>query len=166
MQTPGGRDEYRPHPLPPSTSKDGAPLKEGYGMSNEITTSGVHHIRLIVTDPVRSRDFYTSLLNFKVAVELPPGFVLTNGNILLGITPPWDASQTIPNDRFSPNRVGLDHLSFGVANRAELNKAAALFEEHGVEHGEVRDLPPFGITILSFSDPDGIQLELTAPLES
>ena len=52
-----------------------------------------------------------------------------------------------------------------VANRAELEKAAALFEEHGIEHGEVRDLPPFGITILSFSDPDGIQCELTAPLE-
>ncbi len=134
-------------------------------MSTEITTSGVHHIRLIVTDPIRSRDFYTSLLNFKVAAELPPGFVLTNGNILLGITPPWDASQAIGNDHFSPNRVGLDHLSFGVANRAELNKAAALLEERGVEHGEVRDLPPFGITILSFNDPDGIQLELTAPLE-
>jgi glyoxylase I family protein len=134
-------------------------------MSMEITTSGVHHIRLIVTDPVRSREFYTSLLNFKVAAELPPGYVLTNGNILLGITPPWDASQAIPNDCFSPNRVGLDHLSFGVANRAELNKAAALFEECGVEHGEVRDLPDFGITILSFNDPDGIQLELTTPLE-
>ncbi len=134
-------------------------------MSTKITTSGVHHIRLIVTDPVRSRDFYTSLLNFTVAAELPPGFVLTNGNILLGMTSPWDESQAIPNDRFSPNRVGLDHLSFGVANRAELLKAAALFDEHGVEHGEVRDLPPFGITILSFNDPDGIQCELTAPLE-
>ncbi len=98
-------------------------------MSTEITTTGVHHIRLIVTDPVRSRDFYTSLLNFQVAAELPPGFVLTNGNLLLGITPPWDASQAIPNDHFSPNRVGLDHLSFGVADRAELNKAAALFDE-------------------------------------
>ena len=134
-------------------------------MSTEITTTGVHHIRLIVTDPIRSRDFYTRFLNFTVAAELPPGFVLTNGNILLGMTSPWDPSQALPNDRFSPNRVGLDHLSFGVANHAELHKAAALFEEHGVEHGEVRDLPPFGITILSFSDPDGIQLELTAPLE-
>ena len=134
-------------------------------MSTKITISSVHHIRLIVTDPIRSRDFYTSLLNFTVAAELPPGFVLTDGNMLLGITPPWDASQAPPNDRFSPHRVGLDHLSFGVANRAELHKAAALFEEHDVEHGEVRDLPAFGITILSFSDPDGIQLELTAPLE-
>ncbi len=134
-------------------------------MSTKITTTGVHHIRLIVTDPIRSRDFYTSLLNFTVAAELPPGFVLTNGTMLLGMTSPWDESQAIPNDRFSPNRVGLDHLSFGVANRAELLKAAALFDEHGVEHGEVRDLPPFGITILSFNDPDGIQCELTAPLE-
>ena len=134
-------------------------------MSTRITTTGVHHIRLIVTDPVRSRDFYTSLLNFTVAAELPPGFVLTNGNMLLGMTSPWDASQALPNDRFSPNRVGLDHLSFSVASKAELHKAAALFEEHGVEHGEVRDLPPFGITILSFSDPDGIQCELTTPLE-
>jgi glyoxylase I family protein len=133
-------------------------------MSTKITTNGVHHIRLIVTDPIRSRDFYIRFLNFTVAAELPPGFVLTNGNILLGVTPPWDESQALPNDRFSPHRVGLDHLSFGVADQAELHKAAALFEEHGVEHGEVRDLPPFGITILSFSDPDGIQLELTAPL--
>ncbi len=134
-------------------------------MTNKITISGVHHIRLIVTDPVRSRDFYTTFLNFTVAAELPPGFVLTDGNILLGVTSPWDTSQTPANDRFSPNRVGLDHLSFSVANRAELHKAAALFEAHGIEHGEVRDLPPFGITILSFSDPDGIQIELTAPLE-
>jgi glyoxylase I family protein len=130
-------------------------------MSSKITTAGVHHIRLIVTDPIRTCDFYTSLLNFTVAAELPPGFVLTNGNTLLAITPPWDASQAPPNDRFSPNRVGLDHLSFSVANRAELNKAAALFEEHG----EVYDYPPFGTTLLSFTDPDGIQLELTAPLE-
>jgi glyoxylase I family protein len=134
-------------------------------MSTEIITTGVHHIRLIVTDPVRSRDFYTGLLNFTVAAELPPGFVLTNGSILLGVTPAWEENQAPPNDHFSFNRVGLDHLSFGVANRAELERAAALFEERGIEHGEVRDLPPFGITILSFNDPDGIQLELTAPLE-
>lgn len=133
-------------------------------MSNEIATAGVHHLRLIVTDSVRSRDFYTSLLNFMVVAELPPGFVMSNGNLVLGVTSPWDESQAIPNDRFSPNRVGLDHLSFGVADRAELHRAAALFDERGVEHGDIRDLPDFGITILSFSDPDGIQLELTAPL--
>ena len=134
-------------------------------MSAKITTSGIHHIRLIVTDVARSREFYTGLLNFHVAAELPPGVVLTNGNILLGLTLPWDANLAPANDRFSPHRVGLDHLSFSVANREELTRAAALFKERGVVHGEITDLPPFGITILSFNDPDGVQLELTAPLE-
>jgi hypothetical protein len=32
------------------------------------------------------------------------------------------------------------------------------------DHGEIYDLVPFGIALLPFRDPDGIQLELTAPL--
>jgi hypothetical protein len=32
-----------------------------------------------------------------------------------------------------------------------------------VTHGEIAPLPSFGIDVLSFEDPDGIQLELTAP---
>ena len=66
-------------------------------MSEQIITSGVHHIRLIVTDAIRSRDFYTHFLNFTVAVELPPGFVLTNGTILLGVTPPWGCEPGPPS---------------------------------------------------------------------
>ncbi len=31
-------------------------------------------------------------------------------------------------------------------------------------HGEITRLPSFGIDVLSFEDPDGIQLELTAPV--
>ena len=42
--------------------------------------------------------------------------------------------------------------------------AAAAFEERGVEHSTITDLPPFGIAVLPFKDPDGVALELTAPL--
>jgi catechol 2,3-dioxygenase-like lactoylglutathione lyase family enzyme len=59
---------------------------------------------------------------------------------------------------------GLDHLSFSVAGRAELEAAARAFEERGVEHSTITDLPPFGIAVLPFKDPDGVALELTAPL--
>lgn len=134
-------------------------------MSDQIQTTGVHHVRLIVSDTKRSRDFYTKLLNFTVAVELPPGYVLTNGNMLLGVTLPWDDSKAIDHDHFSPHRIGLDHLSFSVASRAELEKAVALFDHNEVTHGAITDLTPFGISVLSFDDPDGIQCELTAPLE-
>ncbi len=62
------------------------------------------------------------------------------------------------------DRVGLDHLSFSVASRDDLDQAARLFDEHDVTHGEIASLPAFGIDVLSFEDPDGVQLELTAPM--
>ena len=47
---------------------------------------------------------------------------------------------------------------------AELEAAVRAFEERGVEHSTITDLPPFGIAVLPFKDPDGVALELTAPL--
>src|SRR6266511_2392073 len=35
---------------------------------------------------------------------------------------------------------------------------------NGDQHGGITDLPPFGIAVLPFKDPDGLALELTAPL--
>jgi hypothetical protein len=45
-----------------------------------------------------------------------------------------------------------------------LEAAVRAFEERGVEHSTITDLPPFGIAVLPFKDPDGVALELTAPL--
>jgi len=134
----------------------------------------IHHLRLTVTDVQRSREFYTSLLGFQVAVESPPpddpgadevfkvlfgGVVMIRGNLIMGLRPMAPAG-----DRFDPDRVGLDHLSFGVDSREDLEQAARLFDEHGVAHGVIARLAGFGIDVLSFEDPDGIQLELTAPV--
>ena len=139
-----------------------------------IPVGEIHHLRLTVTDVQRSREFYTGLLGFQVAVESPPsgdpaeaetfrvlfgGVVMARGNLILGLRP-----MAPEGDRFDPDRVGLDHLSFGVASRAELEQAVRLFDEHGVTHGEIAPLSSFGIDVLSFEDPDGIQLELTAPI--
>jgi len=139
----------------------------------QIATGGIHHLRLTVTDVQRSREFYTSLLGFQVAVESPPpgdpaadeafkilfgGVVMIRGNLLMGLRP-----MASSGDRFHPDRVGLDHLSFDVASREELEQAIQLFDEHGVTHGVITRLAGFGIDVLPFEDPDGIQLELTAP---
>ena len=42
--------------------------------------------------------------------------------------------------------------------------ARAALTEAGIEHGEVIDLADAGLAILSFQDPDDINVELTAPL--
>ena len=61
------------------------------------------------------------------------------------------------------NRLGLDHLSFDVGSREALDEAVQLLDEHGVSHGEIKDLgEAFGVCVLAFRDPDNIQLELTA----
>ena len=143
-------------------------------MPGQIPTGDIHHLRLTVTDLGRSRQFYTSLLGFEVAVESPPdddpsaaevfkilfgGIVMVRGNLLLGLRP-----MAPSGDRFDPDRVGLDHLSFGVPGRADLEQAIGLLDERGVTHGEITRLASFGIDVLPFEDPDGIQLELTAPV--
>jgi catechol 2,3-dioxygenase-like lactoylglutathione lyase family enzyme len=143
-------------------------------MPEQVPTGDIHHLRLTVTDLERSRQFYTSLLGFQVVVESPPpddpsaaevfkilfgGVVMARGNLLMGLRP-----MAPHGDRFSPDRVGLDHLSFSVASRADLDAALRLFDEQGVVHGEVTSLPSFGIDVLPFHDPDGVQLELTAPM--
>ncbi len=65
---------------------------------------------------------------------------------------------------FDSERTGLDHVSFAVASRGELESAAAALTAAGIKHGEIVDLTDAGLAILSFQEPDDINIELTAPL--
>ena len=133
-------------------------------MADYIPTGSVHHFRLTVTDVDRTVAFYTGLLGFKKLMDLDPGAFLSNGSVGLGIGPFPDPGRALQGDRFSENRVGLDHMSFAVPSRNDLEHAVRLLDARGVPHSEVRDLgEAFGIAILIFRDPDNIQLELSAP---
>lgn len=136
-----------------------------------IPATGYAHVRLTVTDIVRSRAFYDDVFGFPVAYELPAdadadtrealsflfgGVIYSVGGGLFGLRPVAPAS-----DRFDENRVGLDHLSFALAGRADLDAAAAVLDERGIAHGGVKDIG--GAFLLEFRDPDNISLELFAP---
>jgi len=134
-----------------------------------FTCSSIAHVRLTVTDIERSRQFYESVFDWPVLLEVPEnadeatrsqfgflygGVVYDLGGTLIGLRP-------VARDRFHEDRCGLDHIAFRLGSKAELDSAAAHLDEIGVQHEPVKDIGPS--YILEFRDPDNIALELTAP---
>jgi glyoxylase I family protein len=128
-----------------------------------IKTAAINHLALTVTDMDRARDFYQDVLGFEFITEFGPKYLMSNGDVILALNQSPDPAQAIENDRFSENRVGLDHVSFNVGSMADLERAVQVLDEHGVPRGEIKDLGGLGINVLAFRDPDNIQVELTAP---
>jgi catechol-2,3-dioxygenase len=83
---------------------------------------------------------------------------LLGGGTLFGL---HQHQRAAPAEQFSELRIGLDHVAFGCAGRAELEKWSRRLDELGIAHGEIKDAA-YG-SGLSFRDPDGIALEFFAP---
>jgi glyoxylase I family protein len=80
------------------------------------------------------------------------------GGTLIGIHEhPGHPEESAP---FSEFRIGLDHLSFHCASRADLTTWAERLDQLGYAHGDIVDAP-YG-SGLSFRDPDGNALEFFA----
>src|SRR3954454_2930147 len=145
-------------------------------MAGHVSLGPLHHYRLTVTDVERSTRFYKDVLGFELVLDAPPpaddpehdlmteslqgGVVLMNGGMLMGLRP---VDEKRSGDRFDPFRVGLDHLSFAAESRADLERTMGVLDSLGVEHGQINDVSFYGLSFMAFEDPDGIQLELTAP---
>ncbi len=129
-------------------------------MLSQLTTGAVHHLGLTVSDVGRSARFYSEVLGMQQIAEFGPKLLLHNGAVILALGPAPEGP--IPNDRFDENRIGLDHLSFAVGSRADLERAVEVLDARGAPRGEIKDLEPFQIYVLAFRDPDNIQVELTA----
>jgi catechol-2,3-dioxygenase len=121
------------------------------------------HVALTVRDLSVSVPWYEALFDAKPVLDedTDPDFhhtVYLLGNTLIGLhqhKTPASAGQ------FSEYNVGLDHVAFGCANRAELEQWEKKLNDLGVKHGGIKDAA-YGSGI-SFRDPDGIALELFAP---
>ncbi|MBG6185536.1 glyoxylase I family protein [Arthrobacter sp. CAN_A6] len=134
-----------------------------------ISTSAYAHVRLTVTDIAASRKFYDAVFGWPVAFDIPDGadeetrkqldflydgVIYQLGSSLFGLRP-------VARDSFDEDRVGLDHVSFAVSGRGELDNAVAVLDNLGIRHGGVKDIGAG--YILEFRDPDNIALELAAP---
>lgn len=139
-----------------------------------IETSGYAHVRLTVTDIARSKEFYDQVFGWPTAVDESasvdePGVRESSERFYGGVVYQMPQGtlfglRPVGSTGFDSEHTGLDHLSFTVGSRADLDRAATAFTEAGIEHGDVIELSDAGQAILSFQDPDGVNLELIAPL--
>jgi glyoxylase I family protein len=63
-------------------------------------------------------------------------------------------------DRFDERRTGLDHLEFFVDSPDELDKWAARLDQLGIANSGVKQPTWTRNRMITFRDPDNIQLEL------
>jgi catechol 2,3-dioxygenase-like lactoylglutathione lyase family enzyme len=72
--------------------------------------------------------------------------------------------RPVGSGQFDSTRTGLDHVSFAVSSRSDLEAAQKALLDAGIAHGDIKDLDDAGMAILSIQDPDDINIELSAPL--
>jgi glyoxylase I family protein len=126
------------------------------------TFPSLTHVAVTISDPSVSVPWYTQLIGADPVLDEDTGpfrhIVYAVGDGLLGLHVFPGGPGAGP---FDPYRRGLDHISFGCPNRAELEKWQRRLDELGIDHGDIKDAT-YG-SGLSFKDPDGIALEFFAP---
>jgi glyoxylase I family protein len=122
------------------------------------------HVALTVRDLSVSVPWYEALLGASPVLDedtdpdMHHTVYLVGENTLLGL---HQHKTPAPAGTFSEHNVGLDHVAFGCADRAELESWGAKLDEFGYARSPIKDAA-YGSGI-SFRDPDGIALEFFAP---
>jgi catechol 2,3-dioxygenase-like lactoylglutathione lyase family enzyme len=128
------------------------------------TISAIHHISLTVSEIERSVSWYTDVLGLtKLMDEVHPdgsGYAVVLGKADWSLCVGLHVHATNGGERFAEQRTGMDHVSFLVSSRAELDEWEARLTDLDVAHSAVNDQD--GYSVVVFRDPDNIQLELVA----
>jgi len=117
---------------------------------------------LTVSSVIRSASWYGDLLS----MEERGRYVRPDGHLQqVSLVEPRTGlelclvSHASGPESFDELRAGLDHLEFLVAGRSDLDAWAERLDELGVAHSGVKEPPYTANAMITFRDPDNIQLE-------
>lgn len=114
--------------------------------------SGVHHLKLPVTDLARSRSWYESRLGYQLVAEF------VEEGTLMGIAMDHPNGGPQLALRLDPGRAraaaGFDYFSIGVPDQAAIERLAARLTAMGEEHAGVH-WASIGWILPLLHDPDG-----------
>jgi glyoxylase I family protein len=125
--------------------------------------TGRLEINLTVRDPVRSAAWYVELLGLQEVYD----FVAPDGQLhYISLLEPKSGlviclvgHAANSGEPFAEVRTGLDHLEFIVPSRPALDEWANRLDELGIPHSGVKEPTHTNNAMLTFRDPDQIQLE-------
>jgi catechol 2,3-dioxygenase-like lactoylglutathione lyase family enzyme len=134
--------------------------------------AGIHHLSLTVTDLEASLQWYERVFcTHRLDIKVPHyGREHTGYSVLLpeprsGLIFGLHTNTGNDGKPFDEARTGLDHVSFQVSSRADLQAWVEWLDEQDVPHtGIVDETDPITYSTVVFRDPDNIQLELIAAL--
>lgn len=123
--------------------------------------TSISHLDLSVTDAEKSANWYCDVLGLRRArrADLDNRIMIVLLHEATGLVIGLNQHHETVGDRFDEHRPGLDHVGFGVTERAELDDWQVKLERLGVEHSPVQNSPSGSGAALVFRDPDNIQLE-------
>jgi catechol 2,3-dioxygenase-like lactoylglutathione lyase family enzyme len=126
-------------------------------MSSPIL-SGVHHVKIPVTDLTRSVEWYGQVFGFVVTTEFPDTDGVVRG--VAGTVPGLGDTQLTlrVNPKAASGSVGFDPVSFGIDDHAAVEAWVVHLDGLGVAHSPV--IEASAGWLLVFDDPDGITLHL------
>ncbi len=125
--------------------------------------SGRVEVNLTVREPASSAAWYSELLGLQVLYD----FAGEDGRLhyIALIEPESQLVLCLVGHRehsgepFSELHTGLDHLEFLVARREDLHEWAERLTRLGIAHSGVKEPEYTRNAMLTFRDPDNIQLE-------
>ena len=126
-------------------------------MPVNMTTSGVHHIALRVSDLERAKKFYCDTLGFQHLMDADNLCLFLAGGTAFGLRGPDD--QTPREDKFNPHRRGVDHIALACTDEQELKRVAEALADAGIENTGAKLDETLGKNYVAFKDPDRIAWE-------
>jgi catechol 2,3-dioxygenase-like lactoylglutathione lyase family enzyme len=120
-----------------------------------VTVTGIHHLKIPVSDLARSRAWYTRALGMTVEFEFPDGDGVVRGvagrvsGIPVALRENPEAAKGIS---------GFDPICFSIADRAAAEAWVEHLAQAGADHSPITQATTGWM--IQVRDPDGIEIRL------
>lgn len=113
------------------------------------------HITLMVKDVEKTEEFYSKFLGEPIFKDKDSvAYQIGKTKLFLGL--PYNE---IKDNEFNKDRIGLNHIAFGVPTLEELKKLQKNLDDAGVKNSGIIIDKYGNKEFIWFDDPDGIRLE-------